>query len=455
MHRNVGSGDAGIGANGSGTHGAGSRSHPARRAGTRDLAATRARIGALDRAIGLGLGLGVGFALAFALASPTPAAAQPAGAGRFDDLESVKAFDELMATIGQMRSMILADSTSEREASEGMRFLLRTLAMSQDVSGDGYPQAPHFARMDTPRRKIGGDNPNAEYDNLAWNGRYDYRITGNRGTLDHLSFTVLLRGANGRSRALGYVNERDLELDAKGDFTIWLTAKKPTAPGVWIKSEPGDGSILVRQYVGDRAKEKLATYQVEVVGRKPFDPLAPSTDAEVAHGIRLAQSALNGLGRLHHYVKPGLGDSVNGFVRLNSDDFGADISSMDNLYLIGTYEIEEREALVVEVDRLDVRYWNFAIENPWHESVDYAQRKTARTHDDVTVDPDGKVRFVIAHARTDHPNYLETAGHRRGFMTFRWVGERDTKAPPPKVTKLPVDEAVALAKAAGTKAGKK
>ena len=63
-----------------------------------------------------------------------------------------------------------------------------------------------------------------------------------------------------------------------------------------------------------------------------------------------------------------------------------------------------------------------------------------------TIDADGKVRFVIAHARTDHPNYLETAGHRRGFMTFRWVGERDTKAPPPKVTKLPVAKAVELAR---------
>jgi hypothetical protein len=377
-------------------------------------------------------------------ASPSVAAAS-----RFEQLESVQAFDALMATLGEMRGMILADATSEREASEGMRFLLRTLAMSQDVSGDEYPQAPHFARMDTPRRKIGGDNPNAEYDNLAWNGRYDYRITGNRGTLDHLSFTVLLRGDKGRSRAIGYVNERDLEADADGNFTLWLTAKKPAAPGVWIKTEPGDGSVLVRQYIGDRATEKLATYRVEVVGRKLYDPLPPSTDAEVAHGIRLALSAVNGLGRLHHYVTPNLGQSPNQFRLMNSDDFGADISSIDNLYVIGTYEIEEDEALVVEVERLDVRYWNFAIENPWHESVDYAQRKTSRTHDDVTVDPDGKVRFVVAHARTDHPNYLETAGHRRGFMTFRWVGERDTKAPLPKVTKVPVAKAAARARQAG------
>ena len=46
-------------------------------------------------------------------------------------------------------------------------------------------------------------------------------------------------------------------------------------------------------------------------------------------------------------------------------------------------------------------------------------------------------------------NYLETAGHSRGFMTFRWVGERDTKPPLPTVTKLPLEKAVARAKELG------
>jgi hypothetical protein len=104
--------------------------------------------------------------------------------------------------------------------------------------------------------------------------------------------------------------------------------------------------------------------------------------------------------------------------------------------------------LIVEVAPMDVRFWNFAIENPWHESVDYAQRRTSRTHDGVTVDPDGRVRFVIAHVPTPHPNYIETGGHSRGFMTFRWVGERDTKAPLPTVTLVPLDEAMAKATAA-------
>jgi len=366
----------------------------------------------------------------------------------FSDLQSVKAFDQLMSTLGELRATILRDARSDLEAAEGMRFILRALAMSQDVSGDGDPRAPHFARMDTKRRKIGGDNPDGEYDNVVWDGRTDYRITGNRGSVDHLSFTVLAVQPTGRSKSIGYLNERDLELDESGNFTLWLTAEKPDAPGNWIKTGPaaGWGSMLVRQYLGDRSTEELASYEVDVVGRERYDPLPASTDAEVAKALQVVGHALRGIGLLHHYVSPSLGEDPNVFKLRNSDDFGADISSTDNLYVIGTYDFGADEALIIEVEPMDVRFWNLAIENPWHESVDYAPRKTSRTHDEVSVDPDGKIRFLVAQSRTEHANYLETAGHSRGFMTFRWVGERDTKAPLPTVTRLPLEKAVAKAR---------
>ena len=385
------------------------------------------------------------------LASSSFASAQeaPSDGPDFSHLQSVKAFDQVMATLGELKATILSDARSELEAAEGMRFLLRTVAMSQDVSGDGDPRAPHFARMDTPRRKIGGDNPDAEYDNVVWDGGTDYKITGNRGSVDHLSFTVLAVQPSGRSKSIGYVNERDLILDEDGNFTLWLTAEKPDEAGNWIQTgvSSGWGSMLVRQYLGDRSTERLATYEIDVVGRERHDPLPPSTDAEVGRALQVVTHALRGIGLLHHYVSPSLGEDPNLFKLRNSDDFGADISSTDNLYVIGTYDFSAEEALIVEVEPMDVRFWNLAIENPWHESVDYKMRKTSRTHDDVNVDPDGKIRFLIAHAPTEHANYLETGGHSRGFMTFRWVGERSTKAPLPTVTKLPLTKAIEQAEA--------
>jgi hypothetical protein len=179
----------------------------------------------------------------------------------------------MLAALGELRSTILADAATEQEAAEGMRFILRVVAMSQDVTGDGYPAAPHFARMDTGRRKVGGDNPDGEYYTLAWEGSRDYNISGNLGSADHLSFSVLAMQRTGRSKSVGYANERTLGADKDGNYTLWLTAEKPEAPGYWVKTGPaaGFGSVLVREYFGDRSSERPATMTVEVVGRERYD----------------------------------------------------------------------------------------------------------------------------------------------------------------------------------------
>jgi hypothetical protein len=351
-------------------------------------------------------------------------------------LQTVAAFERLQHTLDDLKEMVLQDAETEREASEGIRALLRVLAMSIDVTGDANPKAPHFARMDTKIRKVGGDNPDAEYDNIALDNRWDYVIRGNVGSVRHLSFTINgSRGADGRATSLGYFNERTLAPDTNGDFEIHLTKLDDGGPN-WVDTSPGISSILIRQYIGDREAEVLASYEVEVVGREPDSEIPYSTDEEIARAIAGATYGTQYMMTMHRTLMPQLFDTPNQFARLNSDDFGADISGTDNLYMFGTYHIEEDEALVIETEPLDVRYWNIAIESRWHESVDYLTRRTHRSLDHSVVDPDGKLRFVLAHGKSPHPNWLDTGGHVEGFMTFRWVGERDTQAPLPTVIRV-------------------
>ncbi|MEZ4290046.1 MAG: hypothetical protein R3E53_05695 [Myxococcota bacterium] len=171
------------------------------------------------------------------------------------------------------------------------------------------------------------------------------------------------------------------------------------------------------------------------MGREPFVGIPYSTDEEVAKALAATFSA-----RFMTTMQDGtakLWDSPNVFVRANSNDFGADISSNDNLYMMAAYQVDPDEALVIEGDPLDVRYWNLAVESRWHETVDYQTRRTHRTLDDSVVDADGKLRFVLAHGPTPHPNWLDTGGNREGFLTFRWVGERDNVAAVPVVLRVP------------------
>ncbi|MFP6664554.1 MAG: DUF1214 domain-containing protein [Deltaproteobacteria bacterium] len=88
----------------------------------------------------------------------------------------------------------------------------------------------------------------------------------------------------------------------------------------------------------------------------------------------------------------------------------------------GSYlRLAEDEALIVEVIPPKVRYWNFTLSARWHEIVDYLDRPTSLTIEDVEYESDNSVRFVISHSDPGHPNWLDTSGHDFGFMTFRWI----------------------------------
>lgn len=367
-------------------------------------------------------------------ASTTPSAEAPASP--YADLASVRAYEQIQATLEDLKQVVLEDAETEREASEGMRAILRTFAMSMDTAGDQNPKAPHFARMDTKVRKVGGDNPDAEYDNVHLDSSWDYVIRGNVGTVRHVSFTI--SGpvqANGRRAKLAYFNERTLGADENGDFEIHLTKQDDGGPN-WVDTSGGVTSILVRQYIGDRERETLATYDIGVVGRTPYEDIPPSTDQEIAKALMEAKHGLQFMFTMHRTLGPELWDAPNTFSSLNSDFFGEDISSADNLYMFGTYQIEEDEALIIETEPLDARYWNFTLKSRWHETVDYLTRRTHLSLDHAVVDDDGKLRFVVAHGKTPHPNWMETAGHREGWMTFRWVGERETKVAMPTVLRV-------------------
>jgi len=344
----------------------------------------------------------------------------------FEQLESVQQFTNLNGLLGDMQAMVLADARSEREAIEGMRWLLRTLAMSAEVAADADPRHPYFARMDTPARKVGGDNPDAEYDHAIIDGRYDYRITGNLGSVRYLSFTLTAGQGMTPRRMAAFINDRNLTTDANGNFTLWLTKQKPSEPGDWIEIPEDASGVLARQYIADRAREELAQYRIDVVGQVPRDP---DNDEQIANALVGASYAFLKLSRLHKTVLPELWDTPNQFVRATSKRLGGAISGSDNLYMLAAFDVAEDEALIIDVIPPDTRYWNLALETRWHESPDYRWRNTSHTLDQVNRREDGLVRFVVAHQDPGLPNWIDTAGHRFGFLTFRWLETEDVAIP--------------------------
>ena len=354
------------------------------------------------------------------------------GADRAEDYRqsaSHQAFLELEELISSTREMVLADARTQQEANEGMRWMLRALAMSTEVAADTNPRLPHFQRMDTLARKVGGDNPDAEYEFAQIDGRFDYQINGNLGNIRYLGFTINAGQGMTPRRQAGYISDQMLDVDENGNFTILLAQEKPDEPGNWVQIPVDASGILVREYIADREVETLPTLQIKVMGDAPA--FTPPSDQELAASIIGTTYAFLRLTTLHRSVLPRLLDEQNYFIRATSEELGGAISGADNLYMIGSYQIGDDEALIVEVQPPDTRYWNLTLENRWHEIGDYLHRATSRTLEEVEYNEDGSVQFVISHEDPGHPNWLDTSGHAFGFMTFRWVdGEGEVIAMP-------------------------
>lgn len=352
------------------------------------------------------------------------------GSGDYASLKSSQALEDFKDLLDATHSMVLNEAQTEQEAIEGMRWILRVMAMSAVVAADANPQLPHFQRMDTQVRKVGGDNPDAEYHHVQIDGKYDYIITGNRGSVRYLGFTINAGQGMTPRRQIGYIADQNLNIDEQGNFTLLLTKQQPdlesyghsAGPANWIQIPEDASGILVRQYIANRAQEVLPQLNIKVLGEQPA--YEPPSDQTIANALIGTTYAFLKLSTLHKYVLPELLEDTNRFVQITSENVGGAISGEDNLYMIASYQLADDEALVIRATPPQTRYWNLTLESRWHETLDYLHRPTSLTLEDVEYDADGSVEFVVAHSDPNHPNWLDTSGYNFGFMTFRWLDSK-------------------------------
>jgi hypothetical protein len=86
------------------------------------------------------------------------------------------------------------------------------------------------------------------------------------------------------------------------------------------------------------------------------------------------------------------------------------------------FELAEDEALVVEARPPRCDYWMFVLSNHWLETLDYTRHRIMLNNHSAKLEPDGSLKLVVAARDPGHPNWLDTAGHRRGTLGVRWVG---------------------------------
>ena len=113
-------------------------------------------------------------------------------------------------------------------------------------------------------------------------------------------------------------------------------------------------------------------------------------------------------------------------------------AAAENVSVWGSWQLDDDEALLIEVEPPDALYWSVALGNYWWETIDYANHQSSLNGFQAVLDDDGMFRAVASGRDPGVANWLDTAGHERGPMIFRWL--RADSHPVPATRVVPLDE---------------
>jgi hypothetical protein len=326
--------------------------------------------------------------------------------------------DALRDAAGVLQRDDLGLDTFDR--AEGMRYLARLLQNGlTSFLEDPGPRHPVLRAM-AEHCGFGLDNPDNIYASAGIDPRFDYRITGTRGTIPYLSFAAQNQNYARRDRITGgsgHVDAGDLILDDEGHFEI--VASRASKPGNWLELADDTSMILVRQTFADRTKEVGADVTIECLDALGDTP--PNLRPEMVP-TALLSGAMYVVGAstwFADWVAPWR--AAPNTLHVPDPEHHRLVGGDPNIaFQLGYWSLGPDEMLIVRATPPRCPYWNFQLGNIWAECLD-KRRPISRNIATTTYRADGSFELVVAHDDPGHPNWIDTAGHRHGIMGMRWV----------------------------------
>ena len=334
----------------------------------------------------------------------------------------------LVSAIAEAEELVAAAPHIETEADllEGLQYLAGCVAGCTHMVFDYERDHPMLLSGTGPFTKMGLDNPDTLYFGCRVQPDHDYLVTGIRGTTTDLSFQLLggeYTDDNVPASQAAF-DDRELEIAADGSFQ-WQV--RPTSPG----------QLVIREVYGDWSAQRgtLAISRLDTAGTAP----PPLTRTAIEKRYATAGKQL--VNRVKTWLQfPQwfyLDIPVNTMVapRLTPGGLATQYSS------VGHFDLRPDQALVITIPVSDAPYLGFQLGSMWYISLDYINHQTSLNNTQAQADPDGKVRIVVADQNPGVTNWVETLGHRRGFLQFRWqrVSRQLAEADGPTVELVDVD----------------
>jgi len=108
-------------------------------------------------------------------------------------------------------------------------------------------------------------------------------------------------------------------------------------------------------------------------------------------------------------------------------------AAAENVSVWGSWQLEDSEALLIEVEPPRALYWSISIGNHWWETIDYANHQSSLNGAQAVIDADGTFRAILSKRDPGIANWLDPAGHGQGPMIVRWLRAGSHPVPRTKV----------------------
>jgi len=334
----------------------------------------------------------------------------------------------LTDAIAEAERLVAAAPHIETEADllEGLQYLAGCVAACTHLAFDYDRDHPFLLSGTGPFTKMGLDNPDTLYFGARVHAGHEYIVTGRRGTTTDLSFQ-LLGGEYTDTSVPGSeaaFDDRELDVAEDGSFE-------------WRVRPSGSAQLVIREVYGDWSQQRgtVAIARADTAGTAP-----PPLTREIIEK-RYATAGKQLVNRVKTWLQfPQwfyLNIEVNAMVapRLTPGGLATQYSSA------GHFDLTGDQALVITLPMTDAPYLGFQLGSMWYISLDYINHQTSLNGSQAQADPDGKIRIVVAEKNPGVTNWVETLGHRRGFLQFRWqrVSRQLTEADGPTVELVDFD----------------
>jgi hypothetical protein len=310
-------------------------------------------------------------------------------------------------------------SGAGREADLAMKIFGTMMgAYLSHLSSD--PDHPVFLPSAGYYSMYGSPNPDTVYRSAVVDDTGHYLITGRRGTAPDVTIMAFGRPTPKGLETFAPFDLAELALDDDGGFEVVLSGERPDNVRNWWQLEPGTRSLMLRSVSTDwagHADPVLAIVRLDGnprrqrIGsdalRQRVSSFAYVVEAMIKSGInRVAQLRTEGI--------------VN---RVVTVDYSSGGGLRDQWYQEGCFELEDDEALLIEVHVLEAcRGFSLSLTDAFFSTLDWANAQSSLNDQQAVLDSDGVLRVVVGPWDPGVKNWLDTIGHQFGVLQFRWSG---------------------------------